>query len=107
LPFALAAAKRVNYDLAYSSSGPFTSHLAGLFLKRLTGRPWVAELRDGWYRWNRSIFPDYPIWRDTLERRLEAAALKLADRVILVTDRMADAFRCQYQCDLPAEHFAT
>jgi len=70
----------------------------------LTGKPWVAELRDGWYRWNRAIFPDYPAWRDTLERVLEAVAIRSADRVILVTDRMAEVFRQQY-ADLPIGHF--
>jgi glycosyltransferase involved in cell wall biosynthesis len=105
LPFAVAAGIRERYDVACSSSGPFTSHLVGLLLRRITHKPWVAELRDGWYRWNRSIFPDYPAWRDALERRLEAAALRSADRVVLVTDRMADAFRAQY-ADLPASHFA-
>src|SRR5215831_9554207 len=105
LPFALAAARRQTFDVAYSSSGPFTSHLVGLLLKRLTSKPWVAELRDGWYRWNRAIFPDYPRWRDALERRLEAAAIRAADRVVLVTERMADAFRLQYR-DLPPRHFA-
>jgi glycosyltransferase involved in cell wall biosynthesis len=107
LPFALAASTRLDYDVAYSSSGPFTSHVVGLVLKKRTGRPWVMELRDGWYRWNRAIFPDYPIWRDRLERRLEAAAVKHADRVILVSDRMADAFRCQCARALPPAHFAT
>jgi glycosyltransferase involved in cell wall biosynthesis len=105
LPFALAAARRQRYDVAYSSSGPFTSHLIGLLLNRTTGKPWVAELRDGWYRWNRAIFPGYPAWRDALERRLEAAALRGADRVVLVTDRMAEQFRAQYT-DLPPWHFA-
>ncbi len=105
LPFALAAARRQDYDVAYSSSGPFTSHLVGLILKRLNKRPWVAELRDGWYRWNRAIFPDYPAWRDALERRLEAAAVRSADKVILVTDRMATAFRAQYP-DIPRDRFA-
>ncbi len=105
LPCALAAARRQDYDVAYSSSGPFTSHVIGLILKRLTRRPWVAELRDGWYRWNRAIFPDYPAWRDVLERRLEAAAIRSADQVVLVTERMADAFRAQYQ-DLPRDRFA-
>ncbi len=104
LPFALAAARRPDYDVAYSSSGPFTSHLVGLLLKRLKKRPWVAELRDGWYRWNRAIFPDYPAWRDVLERRLEGAALRSADRVVLVTDRMAAAFRAQYP-EVPSECF--
>jgi glycosyltransferase involved in cell wall biosynthesis len=107
LPFALAAARRQPYDVAYSSSGPFTSHLIGLILKRLTGRPWVAELRDGWYRWNRAIFPDYPAWRNTLERRLEAATVRAADRVVCVTDRMAAAFQTQYACaGLPETHFS-
>ena len=105
LPFALAAARRQEYDVAYSSSGPFTSHLVGLILKRLKKRPWVAELRDGWYRWNRAIFPDYPAWRDVLERRLEAAALRAADKVILVTDRMAAVFRAQYP-QIPSDRFA-
>jgi glycosyltransferase involved in cell wall biosynthesis len=105
LPFALAAALREPFEVAYTSSGPFTSHVIGLLLKRLTRKPWVAELRDGWYRWNRAIFPDYPAWRDPLERRLEAAALRSADRVVLVTERMADTFRCQY-AKLPRSHFA-
>jgi glycosyltransferase involved in cell wall biosynthesis len=104
LPFALAAARRQAYDVAYSSSGPFTAHLVGLLLKRLTRRPWVAELRDGWYRWNRAIFPDYSRWRDGLERRLESAVMHAADRVVLVTERMADAFRAQY-ADIPPERF--
>jgi glycosyltransferase involved in cell wall biosynthesis len=104
LPFALGAARRQPYEVAYSSSGPFTSHVAGLLLKRVTGRPWVAELRDGWYRWNRAIFPDYPAWRDALEGRLEAATIRGADRVLCVTDRMAAAFRAQYP-DLPERHF--
>jgi glycosyltransferase involved in cell wall biosynthesis len=105
LPFAVLAARREHFDVAYSSSGPFTSHVVGLVLKRSLGTPWVAELRDGWYHWNRAIFPDYPRWRDVLERRLEAAALREADRVVLVTERMADAFRAQYR-ELPSEHFA-
>ena len=104
LPYALAAARREDYDVAYSSSGPFTSHLAGLLLKRLTSRPWVLELRDGWYAWNRAILPDYPRWRDALERGLEAAAVRSADRVLLVTERMAGQFRHQYS-DLLPEHF--
>jgi glycosyltransferase involved in cell wall biosynthesis len=106
LPFALAGARRerAHYDLVYSSSGPFTSHLIGLALKRTTGTPWVAELRDGWYRWNRAIFPDYPRWRAAFERRLEAAAMHTADRVVLVTERMAGAFRSQYP-ELPSRHF--
>jgi glycosyltransferase involved in cell wall biosynthesis len=105
LPFAIAEGRKQRADVLYSSSGPFTSHLVGLALHRLTGKPWVAELRDGWYRWNRSIFPDYPRWRDVLEKRLEAGVIRSAQRVVLVTDRMACAFRQQY-ANLPPAHFA-
>lgn len=106
LPFAVAAGRREHFDVIYSSSGPFTSHLVGLLLHRLTHKPWLAELRDGWYRWNRAIFPDYPAWRDPIERRLEAAVVHAAGRVVLVTDRMAEAFRRQYAGCLPGDHFA-
>jgi glycosyltransferase involved in cell wall biosynthesis len=104
LPFAMAAARRLEFDVIYSSSGPFTSHVAGLALHTVTRKPWVAELRDGWYQWNRAIFPDYPAWRDPVERRLEGAVMRNASRVVLVTKRMADAFRTQYG-DVPADHF--
>jgi glycosyltransferase involved in cell wall biosynthesis len=105
LPFAVAAGLKQPSDMLYSSSGPFTSHLVGLLLHRLTRRPWVAELRDGWYQWNRAIFPDYPAWRGPLERRLEATVIRTASRVVLVTDRMANAFRAQYP-DVDPRHFA-
>ncbi|MBV9543096.1 MAG: glycosyltransferase, partial [Chloroflexi bacterium] len=105
LPFAIAAAwRRQDVDLVYSSSGPFTCHLVGLILSKLLRKPWVAELRDGWYLWNRAIFADYPGWRGPIERRLEAAVIRSADRVLLVTERMAAAFRSQY-ADVPADHF--
>jgi glycosyltransferase involved in cell wall biosynthesis len=111
LPFAVAAAEKLiterasQFDVIYSSSGPFTSHVVGLIVHGLTGKPWVAELRDGWFAWNRAIFPDYPAWRGLLERRLEAAVIRGAQRVVLVTERMASVLRVQYP-DLPSEHFA-
>jgi glycosyltransferase involved in cell wall biosynthesis len=104
LPFAVAAGLRQHFDVIYSSSGPFTSHVVGWTIQRVTGRPWVAELRDGWYQWNRAIFPDYPAWRAALEPRLESTVIRSASRVVLVTERMAEAFRRQY-AELPSGHF--
>ncbi|MBV9355641.1 MAG: glycosyltransferase [Chloroflexi bacterium] len=108
IPFAvaagLAAARRDHAELIYSTAGPFSAHLAGLLLHRLTGLPWLAELRDGWYRWNQAIFPDYPVWRGEAERRLERTVVHQSARVVLVTRLMAEAFRGQYP-ELPADHF--
>ncbi len=110
LPFAVRAGLRAVREhraaVLYSTAGPFTCHLVGLALHRATGRPWVAELRDGWYRWNQAIFPDYPFWRHWIEGPLERAVVESADRVVLVTDQMAEAFRAQYR-HLPAAHFQT
>ena len=101
----MRAALRESFDVMHSTSGPFTSHLVGLLVHWLTGKPWVVELRDGWYLWNRAVFPDYPWWRGLVERWLEGRVIRSASRVVLVTERMAAAFRRQY-ADLPAEHFA-
>lgn len=107
-PFAVAAGLRAirqeRVELIYSTAGPFTSHVVGLILHRLSRLPWVAELRDGWYQWNRAIFPDYPSWRGRLERSLEGAVVRQSSRVVLLTDLMAEAFRRQYP-RLPASHF--
>jgi glycosyltransferase involved in cell wall biosynthesis len=65
----------------------------------------VAELRDGWFLWNRAILPDYPAWRAPIEARLESAVIREASRGVCVTQRMAHAFRDQYP-DLPARRFA-
>jgi glycosyltransferase involved in cell wall biosynthesis len=108
IPFAvsagLGAVRRDHAEVIYSTAGPFSAHVAGLLLHRLTGLPWLAELRDGWYRWNRAIFPDYPAWRGEAERRLEWAVVHQAARVVLVTRLMAEAFRAQFP-ELPADHF--
>lgn len=104
IPYAWAAALRQPCDAIYTTSGPFSSHVVGLLVALSRRTPWVAELRDGWYRWNRAIFPDYPAWRGLAEGRLESAAIHRAERVVLVTERMAEAFRRQY-ADLPRDHF--
>ena len=33
-------------DLIYSTGGAWSAHLAGLWLKKTTGLPWVAEIHD-------------------------------------------------------------
>lgn len=108
-PFAVAAGlqaiRKHGCSLLYSTSAPFTNHVTALILHRLTGLPWVMELRDGWYLWNAAIFPDYPGWRHALERRLEAACVRSAGRVLLVTEKMVGQFRWQY-ADLQSAHFA-
>ncbi|MCK4856953.1 MAG: glycosyltransferase [candidate division Zixibacteria bacterium] len=40
--------KRQKIDLIFSTSPPFSAHLIALFLARLSGKPFVVDLRDLW-----------------------------------------------------------
>jgi glycosyltransferase involved in cell wall biosynthesis len=49
LPAALVGAWRVRRgqaDLVFSTGGAWSAHLAGWWIKRLTGVPWIAEIHD-------------------------------------------------------------
>lgn len=76
-------------DLIYTTAPPFSTHLAGLLLKALTGTRWVAEFRDPWTAnpWKpaemRSSFSDW------LERRLERLCLESADLLVAVSEGIA------------------
>jgi glycosyltransferase involved in cell wall biosynthesis len=53
LPFLIMAAGRFlrshDVDLILTTSPPHSAHLAGLWLKRKTGLPWVVDFRDNWF----------------------------------------------------------
>ena len=88
-PFALwkglTVVRREGIKLLYSSAPPYTCHLIGLFLKRLTGLPWVVDFRDSWIGWHST-----PQRRPWLSRRLEfwmeEMVLGWADRIVTVSE---------------------
>ena len=78
-------------DVIYTTAPPFSTHLAGLVLKRITGIRWVAEFRDPW--------TDNP-WKpphvrsrlsDAVERRMERSCIANADLVVTVSAGIAAA----------------
>ncbi|MEZ4415710.1 MAG: glycosyltransferase [Gemmatimonadota bacterium] len=76
-----------SYDLIYSTAPPFSSHLAGYVLHRLTGTPWVAEFRDPWT--NNPVNPKPRTGlTDALEDRFESAVIRTAERVVVGTRRL-------------------
>ncbi|MDZ7402003.1 MAG: glycosyltransferase family 4 protein [candidate division KSB1 bacterium] len=91
LPFAVAlglkAIKHEGIDVIYSSAPPYTCHLIGYWLKKLTGRPWVADFRDSWVGWLSSA--KRPKWPDKFDRYLEHSVLKSADRILTVSSGIA------------------
>jgi glycosyltransferase involved in cell wall biosynthesis len=76
-------------DLIYSTGGAWSAHLAGLWLKKKTGLPWIAEIHDPLVIRSSSNDPgfDKPKNRDAQFRQyLEKQICKYADLVWWFTD---------------------
>ncbi len=94
------------YDVILTTSPPHSCHLVGYVLSRLLRRPWVVDFRDPWV--------DHALWskmrkgsaQARIERRLERAVMKRADRVIANTTANRDSLLARYP-HLPEEKFVT
>jgi len=88
LPFAVARAvsmsRRQPVDIIYSTSTAMTSHLIAYFLKRLLGKPWVADFQDPWLEDYVSHFPT--AWHGRAAKRLEELVIRNADRVTVTNE---------------------
>jgi glycosyltransferase involved in cell wall biosynthesis len=70
-----------------------SDHLAGLRLKRLTGKPWVAHFSDPW--------ADNPYRRQLpllkwANRRLEGNVIEAVDRVVFTSEQTLDLVMAKY-----------
>ncbi len=97
LPFAVAAGLKIlqkeNIDILFTSSPPHSSQLIGLVLKKFSGLPWVADLRDPWtgiryYNYIKRISVSRFI-----DGTLEQYILKNADAVTSVSASLLEEFR--------------
>ena len=92
LPFALAPALalRDEVDVVLTTSGPESTHLVGLAMRR-RGVPWVADLRDGW---RFEPYRDFPFdIEERMDARMERGVLSHADRVTAVSEPIAADLR--------------
>lgn len=85
--------RRGEADVIYTSSPPASSHLIGMKLKRLTGKPWIMDLRDPW-----TIEPLHQYLRKggvrlKVERSLERLSFKFSDTVVINTVEAAGRYR--------------
>jgi len=71
-----------HFDAIISSSAPVTSHLIAHQLKKESGTPWLADMRD---LWTQNHNYKYSHLRKLREKRLEVNTLKLADAVTTVS----------------------
>ncbi len=75
--------KKANPELVYTTSGPYSTHLVGLWIKEKYQIPWFADFRDPWS--TNLLIPYLPGYR-ALNRMIERRVLQTADRVACVSD---------------------
>lgn len=84
-------------DLIYSTSSPYTNHLTGLYLKRKSGKPWIADFRDPW---TQNMHRTSIRWREWLEERLERMVLRESDILLTVTHSFAANFMNKFSDEI-------
>ncbi len=84
VPLGKKIIKQEKIDVIFSSAPPYTTHLIGLKLKKVSQLPWVADFRDSWIGWLST-----PQWRPAisreLENKMELSVLKNADKILTVS----------------------
>lgn len=72
-------------DLIVTTGSPHSLHLIGRALKRSTGLPWLADLRDPWTNIDYYSQLKLTRWADAEQHKLERAVLQEADQVLTVS----------------------
>lgn len=83
------------FDVIYTTSGPYSAHVLGCYLKNKYQLPWVADYRD---EWTGNPYTDYDT--DSLSYKmlfaLEKLLLKQASKNITVADGLVDVYRKRF-----------
>lgn len=111
VPFCAAAARRIaereRIDCVLTSSPPHSLQIAGMLIRRWTGLPWVADLRDPWTRIEYYGTGGGAARRSrlasALDARLERSVLRRADRVVTTSEDLAETLSRAHGADVAAK----
>lgn len=92
---ALRAVRQGGVDVILSSGPPLTAHCIARVVQRITGLPWVADIRDLW-----DGPPEHARLSHSVEHRLACRLLRACDRLTVVTQEMAEGLRRSYDVDV-------
>lgn len=95
LRWCLRVCRSHEIDAIYSTSAPYTDHLVGWAVKRLTGKVWVADFRDSWVTNDVFMADKRPPFR-RISTWLEAKVLIAADAIIANTNGFKNEFIQRY-----------
>ena len=80
---------RFNPELIFTTSGPYGTSLAGLILKKISGKPWIAEFRDPWINNPQRISEQRG---GKVEESMQNSCLRNVDGVIATTEPTTKEF---------------
>lgn len=89
--------KQEGIDTVVTTGPPHSTHLVGLYLKKHTGIPWLADLRDPW---TNVYYNEYfPRTKKTCrkDKKLEDQVLQTADHVTVVSPGLKKEFEGRTQ----------
>lgn len=86
----LGAIRREEVDAIYSTGRPWTAHVIGVALKKLTGKPLVVDFRDPWM--TNPFRLTYSPLKERLETYLERKVIEQADLIIANTEELKEEF---------------
>lgn len=87
--------KEVNkIDTIITTGGPFSTHLIGLWLKKIyPDIYWISDFRD---EWTTNPFVHYSFIRKYYEKKLEKKVFNYSDKIITISKSMKDIFKKLY-----------
>jgi len=86
---ALGMLRRGEADAIYTTSPPASAHVLGLILKKLTGKPWIMDLRDPWTLEPLNWYLRSGGARLSVEKRIERMCFRGADAILASTPEAA------------------
>ena len=94
IPAAIRIVKREGIDVVLTTSPPSSVHLIGAAVKRATGKPWVADLRDSVVAHPHRRAESFLVRGKELgEHGVARLVARSADAIVTVSDAIADEMR--------------
>lgn len=91
---ALAHRRQIRPDVLITSHPAYSTHMAGLAIKRRIGLPWVADFRDLWV--DRPYRAVHSALHAAIDRRCEAAVLRACDHLVLASPAWVDRLAARH-----------
>lgn len=93
-PAIRCAKKLKEYDIILSCSKPDSCHLVGYYLKKITGKPWIAYFSDPWTDNPYMNYRSEKIYKYNL--KLENRVINNADRILFTTEATRNLIMKKY-----------